>query len=136
MSIQGPTQVKVGDSVSVALLMQGDQPVTSVSTTVSFDSTKLQFIGASEGDFLKQGSAATSFSSRLGQSGQLILSDSSPGGTGASGQGTFAVLNFRALAAASQTSIQAQPGSVTGVGGLPLTMTAPSAYNLGVAATQ
>ena len=136
MSIQGPTQVKVGDSVSVALLMQGDQPVTSVSTTVSFDSTKLQFIGASEGDFLKQGSASTSFSSRLGQSGQLILSDSSSGGTGASGQGTFAVLNFRALAAASQTSIQAQPGSVTGVSGVPVTMTAPSAYTLGVAATQ
>lgn len=134
MSIQGPAQVKVGDSVSVALLMQGDQALTSVSTTVSFDSTKLQFTGASEGDFLKQGGGSTSFSSRLGQAGQLILSDSSSGGTGASEQGTFAVLTFRALAAASQASIQAQPGSVVGVGGLPVTMTAPSAYTFGVAA--
>ncbi|CAE6856946.1 Type 3 secretion system secretin [Paraburkholderia nemoris] len=136
MTIQGPAQVKVGDSVSVALLLQGDQPVTGVSTTASFDSTKLQFMGASEGDFLKQGGASTSFSSRQGQPGQLILSDSSSGGTGASAQGTFAVLTFRALAAASQTSVQAQPGSVVGVGGLPVTMTPPSAYTFGVAAAQ
>jgi general secretion pathway protein D len=134
MSIQGPPQVKVGDSVTVALMMQADQPVTSVSTTVSYDSTKLQFAGASEGDFLKQGGGATSFSNRLGQ-GQLILADSAPGGTGGTGQGTFAVLTFRALAASSQTSIQAQPGSLIGVNGAPVTMAPPSAYTFGVIGT-
>jgi general secretion pathway protein D len=134
MSIQGPPQVKVGDSVTMALLMQADQPVASVSATVNYDSTKLQFTGVVEGDFLKQGGAPTSFSNRLGQNGQLILADSVPGGTGASAQATFAVLNFRALAPAAQTSIQVQPGSVVGAGGAQVTMLPPSAYSLGVGA--
>ncbi|CAD6546994.1 Type 3 secretion system secretin [Paraburkholderia sabiae] len=134
MSIQGPPQVKTGDSVTVALLMQADQPVTSASATVSYDVSKLQFTGVTEGDFLKQGGAQTSFSNRVAQGGQLILADSAPGGTGGSAQATFAVLSFRALAPAAQTSIQVQPGSVQGVAGLPVTMTPPSAYSLSVGA--
>jgi general secretion pathway protein D len=134
MSIQGPPQVKTGDSVTVALLMQADQPVTSASATVSYDASKLQFTGVTEGDFLKQGGAQTSFSNRVAQGGQLILADSSPGGTGGSAQATFAVLSFKALAPAAQTSIQVQPGSVLGVSGQSVTMPPPSAYNLSVGA--
>jgi general secretion pathway protein D len=134
MSIQGPPQVKTGDSVTVALLMQADQPVTSASATVSYDVSKLQFTGVTEGDFLKQGGAQTSFSNRVAQGGQLILADSSPGGTGGSAQATFAVLSFKALAPAAQTSIQVQPGSVLGAGGQAVTMPPPSAYSLSVGA--
>ncbi|WP_238554841.1 secretin N-terminal domain-containing protein [Paraburkholderia hospita] len=134
MSIQGPPQVKTGDSVTVALLMQADQPVTSASATVSYDVSKLQFTGVTEGDFLKQGGAQTSFSNRVAQGGQLILADSSPGGTGGSAQATFAVLSFKALAPAAQTSIQVQPGSVLGAGGQTVTMPPPSAYSLSVGA--
>lgn len=134
MSIQGPPQVKTGDSVTVALLMQADQPVTSASATVSYDVSKLQFTGATEGDFLKQGGAPTSFSNRVAQGGQLILADSAPGGSGGYAQATFAVLSFKALAPAAQTSIQVQPGSVLGAGGMSVTMPPPSAYTLSVGA--
>ncbi|CAM2139375.1 general secretion pathway protein D [Pararobbsia alpina] len=133
MTIEGPPSAKIGDTVSVAMTMQADQPVSSVSSTVTYDSTKLQFIGATEGDFLRQGGAPTSFSNRVAQGGHLILSDTAQGGSGAASQGTFAVLNFKAVAAASQTSIQVQPGSVIGVTGAPITMTPPSAYTFGVA---
>ncbi|HTJ93524.1 MAG TPA: cohesin domain-containing protein, partial [Pararobbsia sp.] len=134
MTIEGPPQVKVGDSVSVALTMQADQPVASVSSTLTYDPTKLQFVGATEGDFLKQGGAPTSFSSRVAQGGNLTLSDSVQGGSGAASSATFAVLSFKALAAASQTSIQVQPGSVVGVSGTPITLTPPSALTFGVTA--
>jgi general secretion pathway protein D len=136
MTIEGPPQVKVGDPVTVALTMQSDQPVTSVSSTVTYDPTKLQFTGVTEGDFLKQGGAPTSFSNRLAQGGQLLLADSTQGGTGGSAQGTFAVLNFTALAATSQTSIQVQPGSVIGVNGLAVALPTPSAYTFGVTGSQ
>lgn len=135
MTIEGPPQAKVGDSVSVALTMQADQPVASVSSTINYDSTKLQFVGATEGDFLKQGGAPTSFSNRIAQGGHLILSDSVQGGSGAASPATFAVLNFKALAAASQTSIQVQPGSVVSVSGVPISLSPPSAYTLGVTGT-
>lgn len=136
MTIEGPAQVKVGDSVTVAVTMQADQPLTSASTTLNYDTTKLQFTGATEGDFMKQGGATTSFSDRVVQGGQLILADSVTGGVGASSQGTFAVLSFKALAAAAQTSIQAQPGTIIGVSGQQFTMTPPPTYTFGVATTQ
>jgi general secretion pathway protein D len=133
MSIQGPPQAKVGDSLTVAILMQADQPVLSVPATVTYDSTKVQFTGVTEGDFLKQGGAPTSFSSRVGQGGQLTLADTTTGGAGASAQGTFAVLTFRALAPTAQTAIQVQPGAIVGTGGAPVTTTPPSPYDFAVA---
>ena len=113
MTVEGPPQVKAGDSVTVSLSMSADQPVASASSTVSFDTTKLQFIGVTEGDFMKQGGAPTSFSSRIG-TGQVQLSNSVQGGMGAASTGTYAVLSFKALAPASQTSVKIAPGSVVG----------------------
>jgi general secretion pathway protein D len=133
MSLQGPQQAKVGDTVTVTLTMQSDQPVTAVPATVTFDNTKLQFTGVTEGDFMKQGGAATSFSSRV-NNGQLTMADSVSGGTGAATQGTYAVLSFRALAPVSQTAIQVQPGALIGVGGIPVTAVPASPYDLAVIA--
>jgi len=134
MTVEGPPQVKAGDSVTVSLSMSADQPVASASSTVSFDTTKLQFIGVTEGDFMKQGGAPTSFSSRIG-AGQVQLSNSVQGGMGAASTGTYAVLGFKALAPASQTSVKIVPGSVVGLTGAPITFTPPSAYTLGIVAT-
>jgi general secretion pathway protein D len=134
MTIQGPPTVKAGDSVTVSLSMSADQPVASASSIVSFDATKLQFVGVTEGDFLKQGGAPTSFSSRVSP-GQVQLSDSVQGGMGAASAGTYAVLSFRALAAASQTSVKIAPGSVVGLTGTPITLTPPSAYTFDIIAT-
>lgn len=132
MTIDGPAQVKVGDTVSVTVLMQSDQPVTIVPANVTYDSTKLQFTGATEGDFLKQGGAPTSFSSRAGQSGQISLSDSVSNGGGGFAPATYAVLTFRALATASQTTVQVQPGLMLGATGLPVTTVPASPYTLTV----
>ena len=132
MTIEGPPQVKTADPVTVS--MSADQPVASASSIVSFDATKLQFVGMTEGDFLKQGGAPTSFASRV-NAGQVQLSDSVQGGLGAASTGTYAVLSFRALAPVSQTSIKVTPGSVVGLTGTPITLATPSAYTLGIIAT-
>jgi general secretion pathway protein D len=131
MTIDGPPQVKTGDSVTVSLSMSADQPVASASSIVGFDATKLQFVGVTEGDFLKQGGAPTSFSSRVSP-GQVQLADSVQGGMGGAATGTYAVLSFKALAPASQTSIKIAPGSVVGLTGAPITFAPPSAFTLGI----
>jgi general secretion pathway protein D len=132
MTVQGPQQVKVGDSVTVTVSMQADQPLLIVPANVTYDSTKLQFTGVSEGDFLKQGGAQTNFSSRVGQAGQLSLSDSASGGSGATASATYAVLSFRAIAPSSQTTIQVQPGTLLGLTGIPVTALPPTPYDLTV----
>ncbi|WP_304990829.1 secretin N-terminal domain-containing protein [Burkholderia plantarii] len=131
MTIDGPPQVKTGDSVTVSLSMSADQPVASASSIVGFDATRLQFVGVTEGDFLKQGGAPTSFSSRVSP-GQVQLADSVQGGMGGAATGTYAVLSFKALAPASQTSIKITPGSVVGLTGAPITFAPPSAFTLGI----
>ncbi|MFT0174479.1 secretin N-terminal domain-containing protein [Paraburkholderia mimosarum] len=134
MTIEGPPQAKTGDSVTVSLSMSADQPVASASSIVSFDATKLQFMGVTEGDFLKQGGAPTSFSSRVSP-GQVQLADSVQGGLGAASTGTYAVLTFRALVPASPTSVKVTPGSVVGLTGAPITLAPPSAYTFSIVAT-
>ncbi|MBN3728305.1 cohesin domain-containing protein, partial [Burkholderia sp. Ac-20379] len=131
MTVDGPPLVKTGDSVTVSLTLSADQPVASASSTVSFDATKLQFVGVSEGDFMKQGGTPTTFSSRVG-AGQVQLSDAVQGGMGAAATGTYAVLTFKALAPASQTAIKVQPGAFVGLTGGPITLATPSAYTLGI----
>ncbi|MFM0498513.1 cohesin domain-containing protein [Paraburkholderia caledonica] len=134
MTIEGPPQAKTGDSVNVSLSMSADQPVASASSIVSFDATKLQFVGVTEGDFLKQGGAPTSFSSRVNP-GQVQLSDSVQGGLGAASTETYAGSSFRALAPVSQTSVKITPGSVVGLTGTPITPAPPSAYTFSIIAT-
>jgi general secretion pathway protein D len=132
MTVQGPQQVKVGDSVTVTVSMQADQPLLIVPANVTYDSSKLQFTGVTEGDFLKQGGAQTNFSSRVGQNGQLSLSDSASGGSGATASATYAVLSFRAIAPSSQTTVQVQPGTLLGLTGIPVTALPPTPYDLTV----
>ncbi|WP_186152197.1 cohesin domain-containing protein [Burkholderia gladioli] len=134
MTVDGPPQVKTGDSVTVSLTLSADQPVASAASTVSFDATKLQFVGVTEGDFLKQGGAPTSFSSRVSP-GQVQLSDGVQGGMGGASTGTYAVLTFKALAPAAQTTVKIQPGAVVSLTGTQITVPPPSAYTLGINAT-
>jgi general secretion pathway protein D len=133
MQWQGPTQVAVGGTVAVALTMQATQPVNSVPMTLGFDNTKLQVIGVTEGTFLKQGGAQTSFSSRVNSStGQVVLSDTAANNAGASASGIFATVTFKALAATSATDIQVSNVTPLGIGGVAISAVPPAPLSLQV----
>jgi general secretion pathway protein D len=103
---QGPTQVKAGSTFALQLMMQSDQPVTSLPIAVGFDSQVLQVTGVTEGEFLKQGGAQTSFSSRVDPSGQILVTGSRSGEGGATVAGIVANINFRALVPTDAARIQ------------------------------
>ncbi|WP_245983016.1 secretin N-terminal domain-containing protein [Trinickia fusca] len=132
MTIEGPQQVKVGDTVTLTLAAQAREPIASMSAIVSYDRSKLQFIDAVEGDFLRHGGAPTRFSSGIDPSGKVILADSVTGGVGSSSKGEFAVLSFRAISSAPQTAIQMNSGQATGIGGRPVALAPTSSYNVSV----
>jgi general secretion pathway protein D len=96
---QGPTQIKVGDVFAVQLVMQADQPVVSIPLAIGFDTKTLQITSVSEGEFLKQGGAQTSFASRVDPSGQILITGTRSGETGATSPGVFATINLKAIAA-------------------------------------
>ncbi|WP_245964872.1 secretin N-terminal domain-containing protein [Trinickia dinghuensis] len=132
MAIEGAQQVKVGDTVTLTLAAQAHEPIASMSTMVSYDKSKLQFIDAVEGDFLRHGGAPTRFSTGLDPSGNVILADSVTGGVGSSSKGAFAVLHFRAISSAPQTVLRMHSGQATGIEGRPVALVPAPAYDIAV----
>jgi len=123
---QSPSQVTVGNNIAVQLMMQASQGVDSVPLTLSYDNTKLQVVGVTEGPFLQQGGSPTSFSSRITSNGQIVISDTSASGIGATGSAVFATVTFKALAATGSTSVQVISVAPLGVNGAAISATPPT----------
>jgi general secretion pathway protein D len=91
---QGPAQLKVGDTFALQLVMQADQPVVSVPLAIGFDPRLLQVADVSEGGFLRQGGAQTSFSFRVDPAGQVLMTATRSGSGGASAADAIATIEF------------------------------------------
>jgi general secretion pathway protein D len=130
---QGPTQLKTGDTFALQLIMQSDQPVVSVPMAVEFDPRLLQVTSVSEGDFMRQGGAHTSFASRVDPNGQILMTGTRAGDTGATAPGSVVTINFRVAAALSpETQIQLLTIAPIGLGGrsVPVPLPAPHSVQL------
>ncbi|MBI3229482.1 MAG: hypothetical protein HYZ45_04630, partial [Burkholderiales bacterium] len=103
---QGPATVKAGDAFAMQLVMRSDTAIASVPLTIKYDAKALQVTGVTEGDFLKQGGAQTSFSSKIDPSGLVIISGTRTSAGGATDSGAIATITFRALAASDATLVQ------------------------------
>ena len=128
---QGPTDLKVGDSFAVQLMMQSDQPIVSLPMAVGFDARVLQVSAVTEGDFLKQAGAQTSFTSRVDATGQVLMTGTRAGDTGATASGAVATLNFRVVGASSpETRLQLLTISPIVLGGRSITTPLPLPHTI------
>lgn len=114
---QGPSEAKVGEVFSVQLIMQADQAIVSLPIAVGFDNRTLQVVGVTEGEYLRQGGAATNFSSRVDPNGQILMTAARSGEGGATATGVVATISFRALTAADSSRIQLLTATPVGMGG-------------------
>ncbi|MBI2745260.1 MAG: general secretion pathway protein GspD [Burkholderiales bacterium] len=130
---QGPERVKVGDVFAVQLTMQSSQPVMSLPLAVGFDARSMQVVSVTEGDFLKQGGVQTNFSSRVDPSGQIVLTVTRSGDSGATGSGVVATVNLRATAAAgADARVQLLTAAPVAQGGKAVSAPLPSPLVIGV----
>ena len=126
---QGPTQLKAGDTLALQLVMQADRPVVSVPLAVGFDPRLLQVTDVSEGAFLRQGGATTTFSYRVDPGGQVLLTATRSGAGGASAPDVLATLTFRALAAGT-SRVELITIAPVGAGGSTINAILPAAHAL------
>ncbi|MEF8770945.1 MAG: secretin N-terminal domain-containing protein [Candidatus Accumulibacter phosphatis] len=126
---QGPTQIRVGDTFALQLVMQTDRPVVSVPLAIGFDPRLLQVANVSEGGFLKQGGAQTSFTYRIDPGGQVLMTATRSGDGGATAPDTLATINFRALAAGT-ARVELITIAPVASGGLTINPTLPGAHAL------
>jgi general secretion pathway protein D len=133
-SWQGPDAVRVGESFSLQLFFQSDTPVASLPMTIGFDSKVLQVVAVTEGDFLKQGGASTSFTSRVDASGQvLITATRAPtAGSGATALASAVTVTFRALTAAEDTRVSVASITPISMTGGSIVVTQPPPHELQV----
>ncbi|TLD46839.1 MAG: Type IV pilus biogenesis and competence protein PilQ [Accumulibacter sp.] len=126
---QGPTALRTGETATVQLVMQADQPVVSVPLAVAFDPRALQVANVSEGGFLRQGGAATTFNYRVDPGGQVLLTTTRSGAGGASAPDVLATLTFRALAAGA-SRIELITIAPIAAGGASITAAPPAPHTL------
>ena len=131
-SWQSQPQVSPGGTVTVALMMQSSQAISSIPLTLGFDSTKLQVVGVNEGTYLKQSASPTTFSSRVNPNGQVVISDSTSNSSGITNTAVIASVTFRALSVAGPTTIQLISATPTGPANTPIPVAIPTSLVLQV----
>jgi general secretion pathway protein D len=91
-------------------------------------------VSVSEGEFLKQGGGATSFSHRVDQAtGQVFGTVSRTGAGGATGAGALLNVTFKALAPSPEARASVLMLSAIGLGGKTVTVAMPPARGIVVA---
>ncbi|MDO8653452.1 MAG: cohesin domain-containing protein [Undibacterium sp.] len=101
----GPSNVSKGDVFIVQLSVQAETPIVSLPMTLSFDPKILQVASVSEGNFLRQDGAKTSFNSKIDPAGKITLTALRNATSGVKNFDIFTSISFKALASNPQSKI-------------------------------
>lgn len=105
LSWKGPSQVKLGESFQLELMVETDGTVRSLPFQLGFDPAAVQVLGVAEGGFFKRDNGQTTFSSSIdAASGKVFVSVTRSDVEGAVGAGGVVNLTLRALSAAKLPS--------------------------------
>jgi general secretion pathway protein D len=131
MAFQGPAQAAAGTSFSLTLTVLPDQPITSMPFTLGYDPKRIEIASVTEGEFMRQGGASSSFTTQIDAASGRVLGTATRGsGDGASQVGTLLTLAVRALTANTSATVQLVAASPIGVGGRTVAFQAPAPYQL------
>jgi general secretion pathway protein D len=113
VSLDGPTEVKVGDEFQVTVRLSTDQSITHLRSQLRFDSSALQLLSAAPGDAVPAGAGNPKVDTH-GSGAQLDVT--TPSDSPVQGNGSLMVLQFKALAIRPSTSVMAMLNVLGGVG--------------------
>lgn len=132
---QGPTTARRGETITVGLQLRSDQPLSSNPTVIAFDPRVFQVLDVSEGDWLRQGGATTTFSTEVTTGGQLRLAPAQASGIGARGEGLLATVRLKVASDAptGETRVQVQSMGPMGPGARVLAFTLPAPLAVSIA---
>ncbi len=137
LSLTGANEAKVGQTVDVAVVMPKIPASTDLECTVTFDATRLKFVGITD-----------STDTRIVQSGARFSADESAGGIISirfiSGRGeglptdggTIGRLQFEALTVLGPAPVQAQAGTLKGIDNKDYTFPGGNGVSITVRAAQ
>jgi general secretion pathway protein D len=113
VSLDGPSQAKVGEEFQVTLQLSSDQGITRLRSQLRFDSTAMQLISATVGDVIPAAAGGPVIDTKGGNAQlNVIASPEDP----VQGSGSLMVLRFKALAPRPATNISAMVNVLGGTG--------------------
>jgi len=128
----GPSEAKVGDTVEFRLVVDVGAPIRSAPLSILYDKSRLQWVEAAEGDFLRQGGVSTSVSESADPEGGRvrfgILRNQT---TGAIGKGGLLSIRFKVIGP-GETEVRVEPSQPIGTSATPLAVVAPAPWKLQV----
>jgi general secretion pathway protein D len=95
LTLDGPTEAKVGDEFQVSVRLATDQSITRLRSQLRFDSSALQLMSAETGDLVPAAAGSPKVETR-GGGAQLDLTTTSD--SPVQGNGSLMVMQFKALA--------------------------------------
>src|SRR5437879_1674257 len=113
LTMDGPSEVKVGEEFQVTVRLATDQSITHLRSQLRFDSSALQLVSASTGDLVPAAAGAPKVETR-GGGAQLDVPTTSD--EPVQGSGSLMVLEFKAVAARPATNIMAMLNVLGGAG--------------------
>lgn len=97
VTLYAPSQVQSGEHFSLLVHVSGMKDLYSAPLYLSYDETRLEFVRAFEGDFLRKGVRPAIFTASISRPGTLIVGHKQAAGEqGASGSGELFRVEFRA----------------------------------------
>ncbi len=128
-TINGPSEVKVGDEFTVTLALQSDQPVAHVRAQLRFDGSAFQLLSGDTGGMVPDSTGAKV----VARPGGAQLDAAAPSGESMPASGDLMVLKFKVVQPRPQANFAAQ---VTVIGGSGAIMANSTPTSLTVAAAQ
>ncbi|MDE3012072.1 MAG: type II and III secretion system protein, partial [Pseudomonadota bacterium] len=133
LSWRAPSLVRVGQEFSVVVLARTGQPVGSLPLALHYDPNAFALVKVSEGDFLKQGGAQTSFNQNVdANAGRIAIDTSQTSGRGSGGTGTVTTVTLKAKVVVEKAEFSLLSASPTTPAGTALGLTSPAALSLRV----
>ena len=132
-AFQGPPQASAGTSFTLVLSVTPDEPIASLPFSIGYDPKLIEVTAVNEGDFIRQGGAASSFTTKIDAATGRVFGTATRGsGDGASQTGALLTLSVRALTPNSNATIQLVAASPIGVGGRSVPIQTPAPFQLNV----
>ncbi|MEK8031539.1 secretin N-terminal domain-containing protein [Ideonella sp. DXS29W] len=125
--------LKPGQVVQIPLQIEAGKPLRALPLALGFDAAVLEAVDVTEGEFLTQGGAATTFEKRVDPSGQVLATIKRTGTAGATGAGTVMTVSLRALKANPAATVRVLTIAPEGEGGRAVTYSIPAPLQLIVA---
>ena len=134
LSWDGPNQIKQGEQFQLVLKLKANGGLLSMPFQMSFDPAVLKVVSVEEGEYFRQNNGQTHFTSNVDvEGGRIYAGVTRVGVEAATGEGSLAVITFKALPSTnSKAEVKLLGATPVGNGGKMPVPEMPDTYSVNV----